>query len=110
MYLSTGREVRIGKNCARGLVYGPRPQVTYAHTIKKKNKNKKIINEKWVAEKENQQKKAKTPKYWQWKGRKIKKICLQLIFINKNWLLSFQILAPWNLVENSIICSAFEIA
>ena len=24
--LFTGREVRIGKNCARGLEYGPRPQ------------------------------------------------------------------------------------
>ena len=23
---TTGREVRIGKNCARGLAYGPRPQ------------------------------------------------------------------------------------
>ena len=65
--LSTDREVRIGKNWARGLVYGPRPQVTYAHTIKKKTKTK---NEKWLAEKENQQKKAKTPKYWQWKARK----------------------------------------
>jgi len=32
--LFAGREVRIGKNCARGLKYGPRPQEKIINRVK----------------------------------------------------------------------------
>ena len=91
-------------------------QLHTKHTHTQKKRRKKLVKKK-KERKERQQKKAK---YASIKQRKFRKnmvlINLQLIFINKNWLLinfflkgfrerslmssliSFQTLAPWNLV------------